>query len=645
MDSLQAHFATIDYVIVAGYLFLLVAVGFWFRRYATSGVEGYFLGGRGLPGWMLGLSGAAANIDVSGTMVIISWLFMLGLNGYWCVMSGHTLIMLAVVAVLVGKWIRRSKAVTSNEYMELRFGRGAAGRLSRSISTVGQLLAILTALSYFIIGTGKFFGPYLPLDLPSDGAILLGGESAPWLSRELVACLVIVVIGLAYSLISGYAGVVGTDVVHMIAMFVSFAILVVVAILNTSSATLDGIAAAQPAWFNTLPPLHFDTAPYGEHYAGFESMAMICGFFTLKSVMQGFGALQGYMAQRWLSCCTDKDAGVMSVVWLLTLVSRWAMVIGVALLGWALVQEQGSSHLGELLRRDPERIFPYVLRAFLSPGLLGLVFVGLLAAALSTLVSFLNSGASFLVRDVYQEWIRPDAGRRETQLVSYLAVVLLVVLSVWLSRSFRNINDIWTWFMAGWAGAKFIPMTLFWYWHRANGVGFAVGSGCGLVAAVLQRILLPDASPMMQFAISGVPSALGFTLGSLLTAPVEEKVLVNFYRQIRPWGWWKPVRRHFTADSLAAIRREHKRDLQAVLLAVPWVGLLFFWPLLVMARQWDRSAIVTVVLGLLGWGLYRVWFRWLDQDGPEPVTTLAAGTEPAATRREPGVDVDTRVAL
>ncbi len=631
MDSLQAHFATIDYVIVIGYLVLLVAVGLWFRRYASSSVEGYFLGGRGLPGWMLGLSGAAANVDVSGTMVIISWLFMLGLNGYWCVMSGHTMIMLAVIAVLVGKWIRRSNAVTSNEYMELRFGRGAAGRLSRSISTVGQLLAILTALSYFIIGTGKFFGPYLPLDLVSDGAILLGGESAPLLSRELVACLLIVGIGLAYSLVSGYAGVVGSDVLHMVAMFVAFAILVVVAGLNTTSATIDAIVTAQPGWLNTLPPVSFDTTPYGGRYAGFEAMAMVCGFFIVKSVMQGFGALQGYMAQRWLSCRTDRDAGVMSVVWLFALVGRWAMVIGVALLGWALVQDQGNSNLGELLRRDPERIFPYVLDAFLSPGLLGLVFVGLLAAALSTLVSFLNSGASFLVRDVYQEWIRPQAGPRETRIASYLAVVLLVVLSIALSRSFRNINDIWTWFMAGWAGAKFIPMTLFWYWHRANGVGFAVGSACGLIAAVLQRILLPDASPMLQFAISGLPSALGFILGSLLTAPVEEKVLINFYRQIRPWGWWKPVRRHFTADSLAVIRREHKRDLLAVILAVPWVGLLFFWPLLVMTRQWDRSLVVTLILAVLGWGLYRVWFRWLDRDNAEPVTTLTDDPAPAGT--------------
>ena len=57
-------------------------------RVAAGGVEGYFLGGRNLPGWMLGLSGAAANIDVSGTLVIVSWLFMLGINGYWSLTSG-----------------------------------------------------------------------------------------------------------------------------------------------------------------------------------------------------------------------------------------------------------------------------------------------------------------------------------------------------------------------------------------------------------------------------------------------------------------------------------------------------------------------------------------------------------------------------
>jgi len=171
--------------------------------------------------------------------------------------------------------------------------------------------------------------------------------------------------------------------------------------------------------------------------------------------------------------------------------------------------------------------------------------------------------------------------------------------------------------MAGWAGAKFVPMTLFWYWHRANGMGFTAGSAAGLTAAVLQRIIWPDASPMMQFAISVVPSALGFALGSLLTAPVDQSVLLKFYRQIRPWGWWGPQRRQIAAESLKAIDQEHRRDVGAVCMAVPFLALLFLWPMLLMARQWHWALLVGLMLTGLGCGLYRVWYRWLDHQVPE----------------------------
>lgn len=616
MPALPLH--PIDLGIIAAYLVLLVGIGWWFRKKAAAGVEGYFLGGRSLPGWMLGLSGAAANIDISGTLVIVSWLFMLGINGYWALTSGHVPIMMAVIVVLIGKWIRRSGAVTSNEYIEMRFGSTTAGQLSRTISTFGQLLGLLTALSYFVIGTGKFFAPYLPLDIPTEAAAFVAGESAPFFSRELVAALILIGIGLAYSLVSGYAGVVGGDLVQIAVILTSFTILIVAAILQVGPDTLSNIASQNPQWFNSLPPANFDTSPYGNRYRGFESLALICGFFVFKNSILGFSAVQGYTAQRWLSSKSDRDAGVMGAVWLSTLVFRWAAVMGVALLGWVLVVRSGENDLGRLLRADPELIFPHVVSAFIPAGFTGIVFAGLMAAALSTVSSYLNAGASFLVRDVYQRWLRPSAGAREITFANYGSVLLLVLLAVLFSKTFRNTNDIWTWLMAGWGGAKFIPMLMFWYWHRGNGTGFAVGSLCGLVAALSQRFYFPEASPMAQFAISSIPSGIGFMFGALLTRPVEREVLVEFYRKIRPWGFWGPVRAQFTAASLQEVRREHRRDAISVLLAVPWLLSLYLAALLAMTHQWGRLAADLLVLGALTWGLYRWWFRWLGRESMAP---------------------------
>lgn len=618
----------IDVVLIVAYLIVLVGTGVWFKRRAARNVEGYFLGGRNLPGWMLGLSGAAANIDVAGTLVVISWLFILGLNGFWILTSGHVPIMMAVIVVLIGKWIRRSRVVTSNEYMELRFGSTASGQLARTISTFGQLLGLLTALTYFLLGTGKFFAPYLPLDLPSEGLALVAGEAVPFWTKETVAALIVIGIGLAYSLVSGYAGVVGADVVQITVIFVAFVVLIVTAMVTVTPELIGSIAAENPGWLNTLPPVHFDTSSYGNRYNGFEAMALVCGFFIVKNSILGFSAVQGYTAQRWLSCKDDRDAGVMGAVWMGTLVFRWAMVMAVALLGWVIVRQLGDDPVAAVLRSDPERVFPYVLSGFLHPGWLGIVFAGLLAASLSTVVSLLNAGASFLVRDVYQRWLRPNATSRETMIASYTSVLLLVAAAVLFSKTFRNVNDIWTWLMAGWGGAKFVPMLMFWYWHRGNGTGFAVGSMCGLVAALAQRFYFPEASPMFQFAFSSIPSAVGFLVASHLSRPVAPDVLENFYQRIRPWGFWGPVKAKFTAESQIAIKQEHRRDVQAVVLAVPALLTLYLLPLLFMTRQWGRFTIVAALFGLFAIGLYRVWFRWLGKEGGEPVYRDDAGDGP-----------------
>jgi Na+/proline symporter len=293
--------------------------------------------------------------------------------------------------------------------------------------------------------------------------------------------------------------------------------------------------------------------------------------------------------------------------------------MGVALLGWSLVVKSGSNDLARMLRADPELIFPHVVSAFIPPGLTGIVFAGLMAAALSTVSSYLNAGGSFLVRDVYQRWLRPRAGAREITFANYGSVLLLVLLAVLFSKTFRNANDIWTWLMAGWGGAKFVPMLMFWYWHRGNGTGFAVGSLCGLTAALWQRFYFQEASPMAQFAISSIPSAIGFCLGAVLTRPVEADVLATFYAKTRPWGFWAPIKARFTAESLAPMRREHRRDVVSVLMAVPWLLSLYLSALLAMTHQWGRLGITFAVFTVLSWGLYRWWFRWLGEVTPSLV--------------------------
>ncbi len=114
----------VDQLIIATYFVLVVVVGVLLSRAASRGLTDYFLGGRRIPWWVLGVSGSASNFDIAGTMVITSFLFAIGFQGFWVASRGGMVLGLAVLLGFMGKWLRRSRVITTAEWMELRFGSG-----------------------------------------------------------------------------------------------------------------------------------------------------------------------------------------------------------------------------------------------------------------------------------------------------------------------------------------------------------------------------------------------------------------------------------------------------------------------------------------------------------------------------------------
>lgn len=116
----------LDYAVIAGYLLALVAAGAWLARRAGESSENYFLGGHKLPWWALGSSGMSSNLDVAGTMTIVTLIVLYGLHGFWIEMRGGVVLPIAVFLAFMGKWHRRSQVMTTAEWMILRFGEGRA---------------------------------------------------------------------------------------------------------------------------------------------------------------------------------------------------------------------------------------------------------------------------------------------------------------------------------------------------------------------------------------------------------------------------------------------------------------------------------------------------------------------------------------
>jgi hypothetical protein len=151
----------IDYAIVVAYLIAMVAIGLLLQRRASAGIDSYFLGNRKLPWWVLGASGMASNLDVSGTMINTAWIFALGATGFFIEIRGGVTLIMAFLMIFMGKWNRRAEVMTLAEWMSFRFGKGREGDVARLIAAISNILLTIAMITYFAVGSGKFIGEFL----------------------------------------------------------------------------------------------------------------------------------------------------------------------------------------------------------------------------------------------------------------------------------------------------------------------------------------------------------------------------------------------------------------------------------------------------------------------------------------------------
>jgi Na+/proline symporter len=217
------------------------------------------------------------------------------------------------------------------------------------------------------------------------------------------------------------------------------------------------------------------------------------------------------------------------------------MVMGVALLAIAA----GIDVIDATGQVDAEIAMPKVLSRYLGSGVLGVVLAGLLAAFMSTFAATVNSGASYLVRDLWQPIFRPNADERHLVRASYVATISIVVVGTLIGLYASSIRQVWDWIMMALGAAFVIPNVLRWYWWRFNGTGYAAGTLVGLAGAMPLLILsLMNIEPpiYVTFPALSFISLVASLIGTYLAKPTDESVLVEFYRSVRPFGWWGPIR-------------------------------------------------------------------------------------------------------
>jgi Na+/proline symporter len=577
----------IDYAVIAVYFAAVIGLGFWYRKRASENLEAYFLGGKRLHWLALAMSGSVSTFDITGTMWIVSLLFVAGMRSMW----NHWMwgwMMGAFFLAYMGKWVQRSGVMTGAQWMATRFGEGTGGRVARSAYAFLAVLTQATFIGYAFQGIGKFASVYIALSPAACALIIIGTTTL-------------------YVLLGGLYSVVVTDVVQTVILTIAGVVIAAVAFVHLTPETLgsvlpEGWASFAPRWRMTEMA---GVAGY-EDYEWFGALVIV---WVLKGLMLNAGGpAQMYDFQRFLAARNPRDAAKLGAAWSAFLVVRWAMCAGIVLLALA----------GVMNVTDPEQVMPMVLRQYLPMGLRGLVVAGLLAAFMSTFSSTVNSGASYIVRDFWQALVAPRASQRHLVRAGYVATLAIVGVGILIGTQATSIKQIWDWLMMALGAGVVVPNVLRWYWWRMNGWGYAAGTLGGIALAVVP-LLIPRWPLYVSFPIICAGSLAGSVAVTLLTRPVDRATLIRFFRTVRPFGAWGPIRREANLSPQAQRdpAESAPRALLNVALAMAAVTGLYLAPMYLIGHWYIRAG-VWLAVALVAIGILAVtWYRYLPAPGQD----------------------------
>jgi len=598
----------IDLAIIITYLAVTILIGFWISKKAKKNLDSYFLGGKSLPWYMLGLSNASGQFDISGTMMMVAWLFVYGVKSAWIPWLWPVWNQVFLM-IFLAVWLRRSNVLTGAEWLKTRFGTGRGASLSHISVVIFAIVAVIGFIAYAFEGIGKFSTTFLPWDLSAN----LAGVS---ITSERMYALLIMGFTTIYVIKGGMYSVVMTEVLQFLIMTVSCIVIGIIAMNLVSGQQIS--AAIPDGWKNLFFGWHLnldwnDLIPQVTEKIRSDGYGLF-GAFMMMAVFRGIfvsiaGPVPGYDMQRVLAARSPKEAALMSgSVSLVLYFPRYLMITGLAVIGLVYFNAGGIMTSGGL---DFEKILPFTLGNYIPAGVLGLVLAGLMAAFMSTFAANVNAGPAYLVNDIYKRFIKPDASDKQLVKMSYFASFGVVLVGIITGFFISSINTIFLWITGALFGGYAVSNVLKWIWWRFNGYGFFWGMLSGLAAALIVPQALPNQGFLVTFPIIFSISALGSFVGCLLTKAEDEEVLIKFYKNVRPWGFWKPIYQKIEQTEPDFKRNTNfRRDMFNSLTGIIWQMGLTVAPIFLVIREYTYMwlafgaiAVTSVVLK----------FNWFDR--------------------------------
>lgn len=603
----------IDISIIVAYLLTTVCIGLVLRKRAQRSKKDYMLGGNKMPWYMLGLSNASGMFDISGTMWLVTLLFVYGLKSAWIPWLWPVFNQVFLM-VFLSMWLRRSNVSTGAEWIGTRFGYGTGASLSHTVIVFFAIIMGLGYLAYGFIGVGKFVEIFVPWEFASQ---YLPFDIAPQYVAHFYG-IVLTCFAVFYSLLGGMMSIVWADVIQFVLMGVAAIVIGVIAMISLSSSPLavpDGWltpffgARLDLDWTTIIPQVNEKIAS-----DGFGLFSVFFMMMIFKGVLVSLaGPAPNYDMQKILSTKSPREAALMSgSVSMILMPLRYFMIAGFGVLAVLNFDKLDLLVNGQI---DFEQILPSAINEFVPTGILGLLLAGLLAAFMSTFAGTLNATQAYLVNDIYLKHVNPEASSKRISRMNWLAGLGMVSFSIVLGFFAKDVNDILQWIVSGLYGSYVAANVLKWYWWRFNGAGFFWGMVGGLVPALSFRFIFDGTLDLYTFPLMLLIALIGCIVGTLLTKPVDEEILKSFYRNVNPWGFWGPIKAKVLAeDPLFKPNSHFRQDAFNVFIGVIWQTSLVILPIYLVLQQGLPilvTAAITLVTSVI---LKRTWFDKLPLD-------------------------------
>ena len=535
----------IDWLIILAFFILSLVIGVIVSKKSGKDVTEFFLSGRKMPWWLLGISMVATTFSADTPNLVTDIVRTNGVAGNW-VWWAFLLTGMLTVFVYAKLW-RRSEVLTDLEFYELRYsGKGAAFLRGFRAFYLGAVFNVLIMASVCLAGI-------------KIGGALLGLSPVETL---LITCTITVV----YSSIGGLRGIIITD-------FFQF----ILAMAATFWAAYEIVNLPQVAGLTNLLN-HPDVIPKLNLIPDIADTDLFIAVFIIPLAVQWWAVWYpgaepgggGYVAQRMLSAKDEKNA-----IWATLLfnfmhyaVRPWPWIL-IALASIVVFPD-----LNSLREAFPNTIvgndlaYPAMI-SFLPSGLLGLLVASLIAAFMSTISTHLNWGSSYLVHDFYRRFFVKDKSESHYVLMGRIFTVLLMILSAFFALFLNNSLQAFGIILQIGAGTGLI-FILRWFWYRVNVYSELTAMIVSFVVAIIFEFIIPNNFSVEEKLIIGVTiTTISWLLVTLITPPSNMETLQNFYKKIQPGGpGWKKVIEESESKGLKITGKKEKWDVPSGILCM-----------------------------------------------------------------------------